>query len=71
MPVEPGASADLPTNEDGDIDWVMVASVQSFPASDAPAYPASAGRASHVADERETDARHHATPRSRWRAGPP
>jgi hypothetical protein len=54
MPVKPGASADLPIDEDGDIDWVMVASMQSFPASDAPAYPASAAM-SHVADERETD----------------
>lgn len=42
MPVEPGASTEIPTDEDGEIDWVMLASMQSFPASDAPAYPASA-----------------------------
>lgn len=41
MPVEPGASADLPIDENGEIDWVMLASMQSFPASDAPAYPRS------------------------------
>jgi hypothetical protein len=56
MPVEPGASADPPTDEDGEIDWVMLASMQSFPASDAPAYPASASAPKpHVDDERKAN----------------
>ena len=42
MPVTAGASADLPMDDEGGIDWVTLASMQSFPASDAPAYPASA-----------------------------
>ena len=56
MPVKPGASADIPTDEDGEVDWVMVASMQSFPASDAPAYPASASAPKlHVANERKAN----------------
>jgi hypothetical protein len=55
MPVNPGASSELPTGADGEVDWVLVASMQSFPASDAPAYPSSAeATGPHVPDERST-----------------
>ena len=39
LPLEP-APGDLPLGPDGRVDWVTYASMESFPASDAPAWPA-------------------------------
>lgn len=46
MTAEPDPDVDptLPRDADGNVDWVMVGSIESFPASDTPTYPESATR---------------------------